>query len=735
MRSGAVQGLWFMLMVLVITMAGCNKQEDWTEEKREDGSAVYEENVLAMEEIAGDIRKYLIKEDRIYLFTEEWTGNENESGEEASSEAREIEQEVIYRAYSANLDGGEVKEIPLPDRKENETMFPLLIGEDEGITFFVNTGTENGGEAGEFLLKTDQQGKELFREDITEAMQISEKQDISRMLMDGKGRLVYVTDGIIGVLDEEGRFSFELKTDDRLSGIARMKNGQIACAFDGREEAKVRIIDMDKKKWGAVYKPGLQSFGNSDALLEGAEYDFYYRDNSGIYGYDTAQESSTKLVDYIESGIDMESAYSILSVGKGCLLGMRQTDGDLILYRKRKEDAAGLEEKKVITVGITDEAATIEEEIKEFNQNSQKYKLKVKEYSQGFDAITKLNTEIIAGNAPDVIIGLQNLPVEQYVAKGVLEDLTPYYEKDSTVSPEELSDSVAEAMKINDRFYYLAAEFGINTLIGSTDIVGEAGGWNMDELKALLREKPGKRLFYMENKSHMLYAILDGGMNDFIDWNTGECFFDSREFKDILEICNTGQDEETEYSNAEMVSLMREGKILLAEEQVGYNQIQIYEELFGGEITFIGYPCEDRQGSYFAFYQQMGIYSRSEVKEGAWEFIRMFMTKKYQEDVLGIPTREDCLDNAIQRYNRNAVETPGFFDYESVVIEMEPMSEKRQNKLKELISHTHKSYSGNTDLMGIIQEEAEAYFAGDKSIEETVMIIQQRAATYVNENR
>lgn len=38
-------------------------------------------------------------------------------------------------------------------------------------------------------------------------------------------------------------------------------------------------------------------------------------------------------------------------------------------------------------------------------------------------------------------------------------------------------------------------------------------------------------------------------------------------------------------------------------------------------------------------------------------------------------------------------------------------------------------------MIGIVLEEAQAYFEGDKGLDDTAEIIQDRIQTYVNENR
>ena len=53
----------------------------------------------------------------------------------------------------------------------------------------------------------------------------------------------------------------------------------------------------------------------------------------------------------------------------------------------------------------------------------------------------------------------------------------------------------------------------------------------------------------------------------------------------------------------------------------------------------------------------------------------------------------------------------------------------------ELVNRTHKNGAYDGTLMQIVEDEAKMYFAGEKSLERTAEIIQERAKTYVNENR
>ena len=280
-------------------------------------------------------------------------------------------------------------------------------------------------------------------------------------------------------------------------------------------------------------------------------------------------------------------------------------------------------------------------------------------------------------------------------------------------------------------------------------------GWTFEDFKKLLDEK-GKdvRPFYSENKSDMLYSLAWNATTDFVDWTTGECSFDSQDFKDILEICNRGTDEEMDYNedSPSMPKLIQEGKILFNEGSINLEEIQVDKALFQDDITFIGYPDAEKQGSYFSLNTNLGLYSKSDVKDGAWEFIRTFMTKEYQGKQVSTgyywnsPSRKDALELS----NQIAMATEKFTDeygnehepVESTTgwdgdfdVKIGPSSQEDVDMFMDLINNTKKINAYDDSVLNIIIEESKAYFSGDKSVDETADVIQNRVKTYVNENR
>ena len=70
-----------------------------------------------------------------------------------------------------------------------------------------------------------------------------------------------------------------------------------------------------------------------------------------------------------------------------------------------------------------------------------------------------------------------------------------------------------------------------------------------------------------------------------------------------------------------------------------------------------------------------------------------------------------------------------------VDIKIGPLSAEEEKLYRDLINNTTKVSSNNTAISDIITEEAKNYFSGQKSLDETADIIQNRVTTYVNENR
>lgn len=798
-----------MASIMMLSMAACGKKTKDSSSKKEKENKkemTFQSEDLKIDGVKGDINTCVVSGDRIYFYTMEWdeSKTEGETPEESTSEEASGEEDLTeagsteegtseeatgeetaseedateapsgeetseegtseevtgepsdaakYYLYSIKADGTDLQELGQLDIDTNSYINYLLISKDGGIHLVIGAYDEKSQKSSYEIASVDENGKITDKQDITDLLGLTDQNYLSKAMMDSKDRYVFTTDQNIIVVDQSLKKICEMKPESSyVESIALTKDGDIVVGdSSGDDGAKVQVLDVEQQKWGDTYKMDFNYFNNGDALMNGSgDYDFYYKDDSGIYGYQLASKKGTKLMDFVASNVTSDASYFILPIDAETMIGTSWQDSGSKMTLYKKVDPSSIKDKTTITVGAMYLDDNVKRAAIDFNKKNDQYQIELKDYSSEEDPETKMNADIIAGNVPDIIC-LNGVSVDQYAEKGILEDLSTFYEKDQDISKDDLIPSVEKAMEIDGKLYFVSPSFTISTLIASAKDVGTESGWTMDDLKKLLKEKSDARPFYSENKNDTLYSFIASNINDFVDWSTGECSFDSQDFKDILEISNQGKNEEMDYSedSPSEPSLVKSGKVLFTSGfGVDMESVELYEKMYNGDITFIGYPNKDKNGSYFSFDMPMGIYSKSKVKDAAWEFVKMFMSLEFQggqDTIYSNPTRQDAFDMLVKRKTAtkkykdelgNEVEPlQSGYGWDDLNIDIGPLSDKQAQKYIDLVNSTTKTSDYNTEITNIITEEAKAYFAGQKSLDETADIIQNRVKTYVNENR
>ena len=109
------------------------------------------------------------------------------------------------------------------------------------------------------------------------------------------------------------------------------------------------------------------------------------------------------------------------------------------------------------------------------------------------DAVKKLNTEIMAGTGPDLIV-LDDLPISSYVDKGLLLDLTDYFDQYSAKEP--LFDNVIDAMKTDGRAYMAPLVISIPMIAAPEKYIADMTGMSDvgEAVEKLREEHPGENI-------------------------------------------------------------------------------------------------------------------------------------------------------------------------------------------------------------------------------------------------
>ncbi len=132
------------------------------------------------------------------------------------------------------------------------------------------------------------------------------------------------------------------------------------------------------------------------------------------------------------------------------------------------------------------------------------------------DAIKKLNTELMAGKGPDVII-LDELPIRSYIEKGILMDLKPHI--DALTGEAVLLPNVTEAFTEEGKVYMMPVSFALPMVGGrQKDVEGVTDYSSLaDTVERLRAENPGAGICDFFSGEATLRWFLPVGATAFAD--------------------------------------------------------------------------------------------------------------------------------------------------------------------------------------------------------------------------
>ncbi len=273
----------------------------------------------------------------------------------------------------------------------------------------------------------------------------------------------------------------------------------------------------------------------------------------------------------------------------------------------------------------------------------------------------------------------------------------------------------------------------------------------MRELLDISGRYPGKKSFDGLTKEDMMRYLMMFNEDSFINWESGECRFDSEDFQEVLEFVNSFPDfVEYREEEASMPTKVQSGELLFAVADLrAINAFQLYAEIFGEEAAFVGFPTPDGKGGHILLSSDaFAMAAVSGHKEGAWNFIERFLseekTRQYysQENVfyVSLPTLKRTLNAKVEESIAKGKEIQAdkyptrIFD-DGWSFQTHLLTWEEVNRMLELVKDARPDFDEECDeVIKIINEEAPAYYSGQKSAEDVAGVIQNRVKLYVSEN-
>lgn len=404
----------------------------------------------------------------------------------------------------------------------------------------------------------------------------------------------------------------------------------------------------------------------------------------------------------------------------------------------------------------------------DFNKSSQEHKILVTDYStyataEDYSAgITVLNNEIAAGRVPDIIYNTGSFDFRNYAEKGMLADFYGLMETDGEIKREDYCANVFQAFETDGKLYELVHDFYVETMVGKRSIFGDDTSLKWEKMNQVLAEYPDASAFQNTTTRDMvLNWALRYCMDEFVDWQNSTCHFDSADFRSLLAFAAKfpeAIDYDKLYEDEDAWAMQEQQFITnasLLNPLTISNMRDIKNITYGSfleEVTPVGFPNNRGMGSSICAVGSFGISEKSAHKQAAWEFVRQFILPEQQmpkEDDryyrYGLPVYRPTLvelasymtekpyyvdsESGEKVYYDNTVTVNG----QEVVVE--PATQQEMTRWLDFILSVDKRVNSATDkLVNIVNEEAAAYFNGQKSVEEVTGIIQSRMSIYISEN-
>ena len=587
---------------------------------------------------------------------------------------------------------------------------------------------------------------------------------------DPDGNLIVVMEMTLQAIAPDGSIAWSMQLDNYVNSMVTLADGSVAVMLAGERGPELRPIDFEKKELG-------ESFPIPDSawtLFPGDEnYDFYYTSGMFLYGFKLGEAEPVPVLNWMSCDINGDSVASqALKISSdGSIMGITTDYSggsiDTQLFTLTRVPADSLPKKQILTVAQLEYNPDYQltNRMVRFNRTHDNVRLEYLDYSQyntenDYSAgITKFNTEVMAGNLPD-IIPTNQIAYRQIASKGLLEDLYPYLDKDPELKREDFFPNLLSALEVNGGLYQVVSGFSVETLCGAASIVGDTPGWTYDDFNAALEKMPEgcTPLEPYVTRDQVMSSLLYADMDSFVDWTTGKVNFESDNFKQLLQFVKQFPAEYNwdEHDNSESTQdLLRQGRQMLTQTYLyGLDSILWNGANFGGQATYIGWPTSSGVGSIMRFENGFAMSKNCADKDAAWEFLRSMLTESGQTGQYNIPSNRNVFNKQLEdfmtpRYRKDAdgnilldengekIEESrgGWIDDSGVEHHIYAMTQEQADEVLSIIETCTKVASYDTSIYDIVNEQAQAFFAGQKSVDEVARLIQSKANIYVNEQR
>lgn len=348
---------------------------------------------------------------------------------------------------------------------------------------------------------------------------------------------------------------------------------------------------------------------------------------------------------------------------------------------------------------------------------------------------------LMQNEGPDIIFGvdqIDGLASDDYLLN--LKD-------DIKLDPNIYYTNITDKMTTNGEVYYIPLSFYVDGILTDKSYVKDgAKGFTFEEYKKFVDEVCNGTDPISEeyNKESYLATCLAATSDMWI--KDGKADFDQEEFRQLAEyirdnvpdISNLEDEDGVMYFDDEYMTERMESKAMLSNI---FNSNSLISDSFNYKTpVLMGYPSSDGRGCSAATTSTIGICASTLYKEACIDFINVMMSEDIQSLCIDNPINRIAASNIVDKviegmkneYQREITDM-GVSEIDAKLWGYYIPDPGIKDDYLSILDNVEHAYSFDDQVLSIINEEAGAYFSGQKDMDSFISILENRVQTMLDE--
>ena len=561
--------------------------------------------------------------------------------------------------------------------------------------------------------------------------------------------MCYLTVGeLIVAVNSDGKVTRQIEVGEEVERLGALPDGRI---YVLTSTGVYTIADGGLQSGDASLNSLLGS--TTSGIVDGK---LWYSNSEGVTIID--EDGERMIVDWLASNITPTRINGIVMLSEDELLfyGSDGLGGAYGLWKYTRVPEDQLPEKTVIDLSyIEDGRGFFKKAAILYNKSQSEYYVRAKDYNSTIgdgtydDMQQRFMTDIVAGNAGDVVCYSDYDWYDTFASKGAVADLSEYLD-----NPDDIFGCIKRYCSYDDKIYALVPEFSIKTFLSAEDDPIADGGFTMDDIFDF--DSSERRLMADMTQASFSRCFLDSVISDCIDYDNASCDFTCDEFVGYLEYYSKLKAED-DYVDIYNENLFASGEVALYNYTISTLSDYLHiNYIYAADSRILGYPYKDGANGAKAMISPQNFCSiaySSKVKAEAADFIEFMISYEVVYDEMRgmryIPSSRDTLRKICEN---DAKYIKYLYFYKDAIGSWagnsQPFDEAQEgpgwnvevtgesiDALCEFVDSLDIIKPVPNKVKSIVTEELSAYLSGAQTAEATADIINSRVGTYLAERQ